>query len=436
MALGGGWFIDGANETVDYYNAYGFHYYGLWWGRLYGEHDLARAQRWRDWTREFLGDHVHFFAASGEPLPFGRSLSYRFGPIAPFALAELCGASPLAPGLARRVCSRSLDYFLAHPITQSQGAMSFGWTDEFPELAEAYSCPGSPYWAAKGFAPLLVPSDAPFWTDPEESMPCENGDTARAIPSAGLVVRSHGGEVELLNAATGISPGNTGFGPWKWGKLSYRTGTGFEIVREGSPHPLDAALTAEAADGTIHGRQTTHPLAIAVDHLACTYILGSRPTGFSVQVETDLWWNGGWQFHLHRYRAHQRCRLRLGAQSLGARDANALATDGEYPFLRVRNLTHGVAVQALTGFQIADSRWTTADRQPRVHLRAANSVTVFLQTEWLVGDGWLAALVWTGPAADQPAVPWLARQDAGQWTFTGQGTPPWIVTDPGLPALP
>ncbi len=61
-------------------------------------------------------------------------------------------------------------------------------------------------------------------------MPCETGDSARPIPAAGLVVRSHRGEVELLNAATAISPGNTPFGPWKWGKLSYRTVTGFEIT--------------------------------------------------------------------------------------------------------------------------------------------------------------------------------------------------------------
>src|SRR5437773_4960585 len=42
MSLGGGWFIDGMNETVDYYQAYAFHYYGPWWSKLYGHTDPKR----------------------------------------------------------------------------------------------------------------------------------------------------------------------------------------------------------------------------------------------------------------------------------------------------------------------------------------------------------------------------------------------------------
>src|SRR5262249_53486624 len=131
MHLGGGWFIDGMNESVDHYNAFAFHYYGLWWGLLHGEMDRARARRWQEWTRAFLTDYAHFFAASGEPVPFGRSLTYRFATSAPFALAERCGISPLAPGLARRLCTRNLKFFLEKEIWQSQGLLSLGWTDEF-----------------------------------------------------------------------------------------------------------------------------------------------------------------------------------------------------------------------------------------------------------------------------------------------------------------
>ncbi len=434
MSLGGGWFIDGANETADYYNAYSFHYYGLWWGRLYGARDPARAGRWRDWTREFLADHVHFFAASGEPVPFGRSLTYRFGPVAPVALAEWCGASPLPPGRARRLCTRSLEYFLAHPIYQAQGALSLGWTDEFPDLAEAYSCPGSPYWAAKGLTPLLLPPESAFWTDPEQGLPCETGDTARPIPSVGLVVRGHRGEVELLNAATSISPGNTPFGPWKWGKLSYRTGTGFEIAPESGACPPDAALTAEAPDGTRYGRQTTHPLAVEADHLSCAYVLGARASQFSVQVETDLWWRGGWQFHLHRYTAHQRCRLRLGAQSLGAGQADGLTVDGTFPFVRARNATHGVALQSLAGFQTVGEHWTVAGQNRRVHLRAENSLTLCLETGWLNGEGWLAALVWVGLLDEYPTTPWeVTSMAAGRWNFRRANEDIWKITGSELP---
>ena len=222
MAVGGGWFIDGMNETVDYYQAYAFHYYGPWWAKLYGHSDPDRARRWKDWTREFLKDYIHFFAASGENPPFGRSQCYRFAASAPFGLAEFCGLSVIPPGQARRACTRNLDFFLRRRVLQEQGALSLGWVDEFPGITEAYSCAGSTYWAAKGFAPLLLASNHRFWQAKEEPLPCEKSDFQIAVPQAGLVVRSHDGEVEVLNNANGICVGNILFGTWKWGKLSFR----------------------------------------------------------------------------------------------------------------------------------------------------------------------------------------------------------------------
>lgn len=130
------------NETVDYYQAYAFHYYGPWWAKLYGHSDPGRASRWKQWLGEFLRDYIHFFAATGENPPFGRSIWYRFAASAPFGLAEHCGVSVIPPGQARRVCSLNLDFFLRRPVLQAQGALSLGWTDAFPEWTEAYSCAG------------------------------------------------------------------------------------------------------------------------------------------------------------------------------------------------------------------------------------------------------------------------------------------------------
>ncbi len=135
--------------------------------------------------------------------------------------------------------------------------MSLGWTDEFPALTEAYSCAGSTYWAAKGLAPLLLGPDNPFWTESERPLPSEEGDSTHAIPQIGMVIRSVRGEVELLNAASSICGGNTTFGAYKWGKLSYRTGIGMEVKPKDGPYPLDASLTAEAADGALFGRQSS-----------------------------------------------------------------------------------------------------------------------------------------------------------------------------------
>jgi hypothetical protein len=121
MHRGGGWFEDGINQAYDYYNAYAFNYYGLWWAKLHGGRNPARAKRWREWARSFTLDLEHFFAASGEHPAFGRSLTYRFNVLAPFGLAvsENCCDVPL--GRIRRLGTRNLDFFLRHPIYQDQG---------------------------------------------------------------------------------------------------------------------------------------------------------------------------------------------------------------------------------------------------------------------------------------------------------------------------
>ncbi len=409
MALGGGWFIDGMNETVDYYEAYAFHYYGLWWAKLYGHTAPERARRWKEWARQFLKDYIHFFAASGENPPFGRSLCYRFAATAPFGLAEFCGVSPIPRGQARRVCTRNLDFFLQHDVLQEQGALSVGWTDEFPEMAEAYTCAGSVYWAAKGFAPLLLPSTHRFWQAREERLPSERSDFQIAIPRAGLVVRSHDGEVEVLNNANGICVSNIPFGTWKWGKLSFRSGVGWEIAPSAMRYPLDAALTAEFVNGTIHGRHQCQPVAIAADHCASLYGLGDRHGQHQASVETHLWWNGGWQFQWHRVLAYQPAIFRLGTYSLPLKDGAPRDVAISTGFASARTDECGVAIQPLLGFQHIKAH--ESDRQHRTHILTWHSLVLAAETDEIVGEHQLIALVWVGHP-DKECAAWKVKSSS------------------------
>jgi hypothetical protein len=428
MALGGGWFRDGTNETVDYYNAYAFHYYSLWWGLLHGASDPARQKRWNDWTAQFLPDHARFFAASGENVPFGRSLTYRFNAVAPFALAEKAGISTLPPGLSRRLCSKNLEFFWSRPIRQSQGAIGLGWVDVFPELAERYSCAGSPYWCAKGLSALLLPPSSDFWQAAEEPLPSEAGDFSHPMTQTGLLVRGTGGAIELANAGTAVCAKNTIFGPYKWGKLGYRTGTGFEVQAPGTDYPIDAALTAQSADGTLHGRQATRALAVEAGHLACAYALGS-----GVEIETHLWWNGPWQLQLHKYRLQNPCRLLLGGQSLAAEEESELVASGKFPRLAWCNRTHHAVLQAVHGFESSASRQVARGKNPRTHIYAANSLTPYLQTATIEGEGWLAALHGNSPVSGELAGWEVSATQAGAWTLRSNGAADWIIRHPALP---
>jgi len=86
MYLGDGWFMDGMNQSVDFYNAYAWHYYSLWWIRLYGDANPARCEWWTDKADLFLENYPLFFSANGEQPAFGRSITYRFNATAPFGM--------------------------------------------------------------------------------------------------------------------------------------------------------------------------------------------------------------------------------------------------------------------------------------------------------------------------------------------------------------
>ncbi|HTS19886.1 MAG TPA: DUF2264 domain-containing protein [Verrucomicrobiae bacterium] len=433
MAVGGGWFIDGMNETVDYYEAYGFHYYGLWWAKLYGHADPERARRWKDWARQFLKDYIHFFAASGENPPFGRSQCYRFAASAPFGLAEFCGVSAIPPGQARRLCTRNLSFFLRHDIFQEQGALSIGWTDEFPAISEAYSCAGSVYWAAKGFAPLLLSPKHRFWQAREDRLPSEKHDFQVTVPQAGLVVHSHDGEVEVLNNANGICVGNIPFGTWKWGKLSFRSGVGGEVAPSATRYPLDASLTAEFANGTIHGRHQCQPIAITADHCASLYGLGDRFGQNQASVETHIWWNGGWQLQWHRIVAYQPAVFRLGTYSLPLKDASPQDLDVSTDFAYAESAECAVAIQPLLGFHQIKAH--ESDPQKRTHILSWHSLILAAETDNLVGEQNLIALVWVGRIGKERTLWKIKSSSDGKLTLRHPSLGEWQLAHPDLPKL-
>jgi hypothetical protein len=437
MHRGNGWFQDGINQAFDYYNAYAFNFYGLWWAHLHGRANPARATRWRDWSRSFLHDYEHFFAASGEHPAFGRSITYRFNAIASFGLAVLNDCTDLPLGRIRRLCTRNLEFFLGQPIRQDQGCLALGWTDRFDESAELYSSPGSPYWAAKGFSPLLLPATHPFWQVPEEPLRAELGDAARVIPAAGLVVRSVGGEVEILNAGSQVSHTNLRYGAWKWSKTAYRTGTSFTCA---FPAPTnwspDSALTLRLPDGRVFGRHATIPLEMADDHLAYSWAMGYAPEQINVAVDSAVWWRAGWLLQLHRCDSLQPVDLRLGGYALPLHEPRAdRAADAHLLAAWNGDRTHGTLLQPLHGFD--DHEWDLRldESTPRRHLARPYHAAPVAVRRALRGPASLVALTWTGRDATA-AAPWaVVRRSAGAWTLDHSALGRWEISHPLLPAV-
>lgn len=442
MHRGGGWFEDGINQAYDHYNAYAFHFYGLMWAHLHAAQDPARAQRWRELARLFVADYQHFFAASGEHPAFGRSITYRFNCLNVFGLALAENCTDIAPGRLRRLCTRNLDFFLSRPIYQEQGCLAFGFTDRFDRIAEAYSCAASPYWAAKGFTPLLLPPDHAFWTDAEQPLPAEQPEGfVRVMPAPGLVTRRMpGGEIEILNAGSMVGNTQLRYGAWKWSKLSYRTGTHFSFAfPEISNVPPDSALTAQLDDGRAFGRHSTVAVELEPDHIGYSYNLGAKTGRINTAVETFVFWRDGWLLHVHHVEARQPVVLRLGGFALPLRQPaatppaagshsgalNYFAPDGR-----------GTVLQPLLGFSAAEWDARLDDSTERRHVAAPYHVTPIARTARLTGAATLAALSWAGADRAEAATWSVTQRAAGRWQLTHPQSGRWDIRHWALPALP
>lgn len=434
MYRGKGWFMDGMNQSYDHYNAYAFHFYGFVWSWLYGARDLKRAQRWTEWGTEFLTDYQYMFAASGEHPAFGRSIAYRFNASAPFAAGVLVDALPFAHGKARRLLRRNLDFFLEKSIAQTQGALSLGWHDAFPELAEKYSCAGSPYWAVKSLIALLIPPDHDFWSAEEEPLESEKEDQVICMPEAGLIVRTVGGEVELLNAGSCISPVNKEkFGPWKWGKLAYRTGVGFTIGRSNDAYSFDAGLTAMGGEQKrIYGRHFTTPLQMDTTSMLVTYSLGDKYEQINSVVETAVWWNRGWLLVAHGFDNYQALRMSMGGFSLASRDPESFSEIKSVNSQAWWTGERGVVLQPICGADSVGIDQRRDDSVSRIHVQAPWHVTPLMHSLPILGEGFMAALIWAGSDKNE-SQPWqIDKCEQGQWQLTHPTLGGWHIGHPLL----
>ncbi len=201
MYIGNGWYRDGNVNRIDYYNAWAFHYYYLIWVLLDGDSKPDVAELHRERVRKFFNSFIRFIGADGSVPVFGRSMIYRFGYLAPFALALKMGALDASPGLVKTVFNSTFKFFFSKEILTDDNFLSMGFIHPCEQMLEHYSCGGSPYWAVKAFNILLLPEGDSFWETEEEELPIHRGDYKYAIKEAGLILvgDNKSGHVQLIN---------------------------------------------------------------------------------------------------------------------------------------------------------------------------------------------------------------------------------------------
>ena len=260
---GGGWYSDGGERNFDHYSGWAMQFYPLWYCRIAGAAAApGLADRYRSRLREYLADLAHLVGADGAPLFQGRSLTYRFAALAPFWTGALFDATPLAPGLTRRIASGMLSYFMDAGCLRADGTLSIGWHGEFLPIRQPYSGPASPYWASKGFAGLLLPPADPVWQAAEEPLPVERGDFTRVIRAPGWVASgtSADGIVRVANHGTdhgSASEGAMADDPF-YSRWAYATRTGPGLTAGA----LDSSVALIDRHGALSHRRPLTPVRV------------------------------------------------------------------------------------------------------------------------------------------------------------------------------
>jgi hypothetical protein len=186
-----------------------------------------------------------------------------------------------------------------------------GFAREYLPMIESYSGPGSPYWGAKAFGVLALPSRHAFWNSPEEPLPIERSDDVVAIPAAGFLVRADRatGQVQVVN---GKSLGSSK----KYSNLTYSTHCGYEIDRDrpvGAIDPFGEANLTLSRDGrNWYGRNAVRFAEIRDGVLIteAVYRLGEQVLARTAIAVGGALTAGHPEGTLHRVRSWVRARAR------------------------------------------------------------------------------------------------------------------------------
>jgi hypothetical protein len=277
LYLGEGWYRDGPGHRVDHYNGFAFHTYGLLLHHFAPDTDrgdhLARA-------RLFAPQFARWFDKRGRGLPFGRSMTYRFGMVAFFAAYALADPDPVLPlGVLKGIILRNLRWWANQPIADRDGVLSIGYAYPNPQMAEDYNSPGSPYWAMKAFLMLAMPEDHPFWTCDELPLP-RFPVTAQAAPR--FLIAAQNGAVTALSGGQ-VAP-MFRHGAEKYSKLCYSTDAGFCVEAHdigARDAAFDNTLAIKIDGAPWRARQGADLIALNDDYIQ------SRWTPFEgIQIDT------------------------------------------------------------------------------------------------------------------------------------------------------
>ncbi|MDR0893386.1 MAG: DUF2264 domain-containing protein [Mediterranea sp.] len=169
-----GWYSDGPDFSLDYYNAFVIHpmYIDMLeamaakklWSPVSVDLAVRRMQRYNQLIERLISPEGTF-------PPIGRSITYRMGAFQTLALAAWKYGLPAKQtngGVRNALTTVMKNMFSVEGNFNKEGFLQLGFVGHQPDLADYYTNNGSLYLTSLVFLPLGLPADAPFWTDPAE----------------------------------------------------------------------------------------------------------------------------------------------------------------------------------------------------------------------------------------------------------------------------
>lgn len=374
--VGDGWYTDGTPDIKpqrDYYIPWAIQYYGVLYSVFAARRDPARAGRFRERAMAFGREFAFWFDRNGAALPYGRSLTYRFGQCAFYSACVFAGIEPLPLGVMKGIIVRNLEWWCQKPIFDRDGVLTIGYT--YPQLymSERYNAPGSPYWGMKTFLVMALPQDHPFWTVPAAPLP--ELPPVYAMKSADLLFqRLPDGQVNAYAPAE-VEASEHGQFAEKYSKFVYNTRFGFSASRSyvALEQAAPDSMLAFVIDGYTFIRRHSEEFQLFGDRLV------SRWSPFAgITVVTELIPTGMGHIRRHRVESAIACT----AYDCGfavPKFCDGFAASAEGSAAGARNARQRCTVTGRTGAGVLVEAW------PNTSLYAVNTVIPAVKYDIPVG---------------------------------------------------
>lgn len=191
--LSDGWYSDGPEFALDYYNAYVIHPMYIEVLEVCQAHGLPlpvsvalavqRMQRFNTFLERLISPEGTYPA-------FGRSVVYRMGAFQTLALAAWKYGLPegLAHGQVRGALTAVMkNMFAVEGNFDGRNFLRLGFVGHQPDLSNYYTNNGSLYMTSLVYLPLGLPADHPFWTAPAQPWTSQKAWSGKPFPIDGHV---------------------------------------------------------------------------------------------------------------------------------------------------------------------------------------------------------------------------------------------------------